>query len=122
MRGVAFWFLVLGVLSGLLGMVWGIQMAATGNHTLSPAHGHLNLIGWVSLVLFAFYYHTVPAAAVSRLAKLHFGVAALGLVIIVPGIAMAISGSGETLAKVGSLITLISMLVFGAVVLRTRES
>lgn len=122
MRGIAFWFLMLGILSALAGMVWGIQMAATGDHTLSPAHGHLNLVGWVSLGIFAFYYHTVPAAAVSRLAKVHLALATLGLIIMVPGIAMAISGSGEALAKVGSLVVLLSMLTFALVVLRSRES
>lgn len=122
MRGIAFWFLMLGILSALAGMVWGIQMAATGDHTLSPAHGHLNLVGWVSLGIFAFYYHTVPAAGVSRLAKVHLALATLGLIIMVPGIAMAISGSGEALAKVGSLVVLLSMLTFALVVLRSRES
>lgn len=122
MRGVAFWFLILGVLSGLGGMVWGIQMAATGDHTLSPAHGHLNLVGWVSLVLFAFYYHTVPVAAESRLSRLHLGLAVVGVVLMVPGIVMAISASGEALAKAGSVVTLLSMITFGAVVLRSRDA
>ena len=42
-------FFLLAVISALGGMVWGIQMSASGDHSLSPAHGHLNLIGWVSL-------------------------------------------------------------------------
>ena len=30
----------------------GIGMAASQNHSIMPAHAHLNLLGWVSLFLF----------------------------------------------------------------------
>lgn len=118
MKGLSFAFMALAVLSALTGMAWGIQMSASGDHTLSPAHGHLNLLGWVSLSIFAMFYHLVPRAAEGKLAKVHFALALAGLVVIVPGIVMAISGTGEVLAKLGSVLTVASMLVFLAVVLR----
>ena len=118
MTGVARWFFAVAVLSILIGMGWGIQMAATHDHTLSPAHGHLNLIGWVSFGLMGLYYHLVPQAA-GRLAKVHFAVATLGLVAIVPGIALATSGQGEGLAIAGSFLTLAGMVIFAVVVLRS---
>jgi cbb3-type cytochrome oxidase subunit 1 len=99
-------------------MGWGIQMSATGNHLLSPAHAHLNLIGWVSMAIFALYYHLVPTAAQTMLARAHFALAASGLVLIVPGIVMAIRETGEILAVLGSFLTLLSMLVFLVTVLR----
>ena len=119
MRGLPFAFLLLGVISVLIGMAWGIQMSASGDHSLSPAHAHLNLLGYVSFFLFALYYHAVPAA-VGRLAQVHFAVALAGVVVLVPGIVMAITGTGEALAKSGSLLTLVSMLIFLAVVIRSR--
>lgn len=118
MKGIAFWFLVLAVASVSIGMAWGIQMSASQNHVLAPAHGHLNLIGWVSFAVFAFYYHLVPEAAQGRLARVHLGLAVVGLVLMVPGIAFAILERGETLAKLGSIVTLLAFLTFGAVVLR----
>lgn len=118
MKGIARGFMAIGVLSALIGMVWGIQMSASGNHTLSPAHAHLNLLGWVSCAIFGFYYHVVPRAAAGVLARVHLGLAALGLVMIVPGIVMAVSGQGETLAKLGSVVTVLSMLTFAVVLLR----
>jgi hypothetical protein len=121
MRGIALWFLLLAILAALIGMVWGLQMAATNDHTLSPAHGHLNLVGWVTLSIFALYYHTVPAAALSRLAKVHFVLAAAGVVIMVPGIALVRLDGTEGAAVLGSLLTLLSMLTFAAVVLRSRD-
>ena len=117
-QGIARNFMMLGVLSVVIGMAWGIQMSATHDHTLSPAHAHLNLLGWVTFSIFAFYYHAVPDAAQSLLARVHFGVAAVGLILIVPGIAMAVTGQGELLAKLGSVLSLLSMLMFAAVVLR----
>ena len=47
MRSIPTWFFATGAVFALAGMVWGIQMSASHDHTLSPAHGHLNLIGFV---------------------------------------------------------------------------
>jgi len=120
MRGISFAFLICGTIAVLIGMAWGIQMAATGDHALSPAHAHLNLLGWVSFAIYGFYYHLVPAAAASRLAWAHFGLALLGLIVIVPGIAMTLTGAGEAMAKIGSLLSLLAALTFLVVVLRSR--
>lgn len=120
MKGIAFYFMILAVVSVVLGMAWGIQMSASQNHDLSPAHAHLNLIGWVTMAIFAVYYHLVPAAAQGLLAKLHLAVAAAGLIIIVPGIVMALTQQGEALAKIGSMLTLLSMVMFLAVVVTSR--
>lgn len=118
MKGIAFAFFAVGALSVTIGMGWGIQMSASGEHGLSPAHAHLNLVGWVTFALFGVYYALTPGAAGSRLAKVHFGLALSGLVLIVPGIVMALTGKGELLAKLGSVLTMVSMLVFLATVLR----
>ncbi|OZB12598.1 MAG: hypothetical protein B7X55_14235 [Rhodobacterales bacterium 34-62-10] len=118
MRGIAFYFLCAAIVAVLFGMAWGIQMAAAGDHTLSGAHAHLNLVGWVTLSIFAFYYHLVPAAQVGWLPKLHLACALGGVVLLVPGIAMAIQEEDMTLAKIGSTLTLASMVVFLIVVLR----
>ncbi|MDR9485893.1 MAG: hypothetical protein RI566_12030 [Sediminimonas sp.] len=118
MRGLALYFFTLAVVAAVVGMAWGIQMSATNNHLLSPAHAHLNLLGWVTLALFGIYYHLCPRAAQGVLPKLHFALAVLGVVIIVPGIVMALRETGETLAKVGSILSVASMLLFLFIVLR----
>jgi dolichyl-phosphate-mannose--protein O-mannosyl transferase len=121
MRGIAFSFFFAATIYVTIGMVWGIVMAASGDHTLAPAHAHLNLVGWVTMALFGIYYHLVPAAAEGKMAKLHFALATAGLFILVPGIAMAISGGGEIPAKIGSTLTLLSMVVFAVTVFRNRQ-
>ncbi len=55
MRGTASLFFATGAVCALAGMAWGIQMSATHDHTLSPAHGHLNLIGFVAMSIFGAY-------------------------------------------------------------------
>jgi len=116
MKGLSQVFMFAGVISVLIGMTWGIQMSASGDHTLSPAHAHLNLLGWVSLSIFAIYYHLVPSAAQGLLPKIHAALAISGLIVVVPGIVLAITEQGETLAKLGSVLSLASMLVFAVVV------
>lgn len=122
MRGISFWFFMTAVIYVTLGMTWGIVMAVTGDHGLAAAHAHLNLVGWVTLALFGVYYHLVPKAGEHLVAKVHFAVATAGVVLIVPGIAMALTGAGELLAKIGSVLTLASMLLFAVVVLRSRKT
>ncbi|MDQ2090982.1 hypothetical protein [Marimonas arenosa] len=117
MKGVALYFFVTAVLAVTGGMIWGIQMSATGNHMLAGAHAHLNLVGWATMALFGIYYHLTPAASEAALAKIHYGVALAGLVIMVPGIVQAIRQTGETMAKIGSVLTLLSMVIFLVTVL-----
>ncbi|MDX2483628.1 MAG: hypothetical protein QNK42_08195 [Pseudodonghicola sp.] len=119
MKGIARYFMLLALLWVILGMIWGIQMAATQDHSLAPAHAHLNLVGWVTFAIFAFYYQLVPGSDAGLLPKLHIAAAVPGVGLMIPGIAMALTKQGETLAQIGSLLTLISILIFALVVLRS---
>ncbi|UWQ20646.1 hypothetical protein [Jannaschia sp. W003] len=111
-RGAAFAFFGFGALCVTGGMLWGIAMAATGDHAAAGAHAHLNLVGWVTMGLFGLYYALTPPAAASRLAWVHFAFAASGVILLVPGIFMAVTGRSEGLAIAGSFVTLASMLLF----------
>ena len=119
MKGTAGLFFGTGVICVIGGMTWGIVMAATGDHLLSPAHGHLNLVGWVTMALFGIYYHLTPQAE-GKLARTHYLIALAGVCAMVPGIAMAIEGKTEGLAILGSFLTMISMLIFGYTVFKNR--
>ncbi|TCV72774.1 hypothetical protein [Neorhizobium sp. S3-V5DH] len=118
MRNIAFCFFVAAVLCVTTGMFWGIQMAISGDHLMAPAHAHLNLVGWTTMGLFGLYYTVTPQAADTMLAKVHLAFAILGVLCLVPGIAMAVSSGGEALAAIGSILTVISMLIFLVTVAR----
>jgi hypothetical protein len=112
MRDPAFVLLLAAALCVLGGMLWGIQMAVSGDHLLASAHAHLNLVGWVTLALFGVYYRLTPAACASRLARVHAAVAIAGVLVMVPGIVIAIQGGPPAMAAVGAVLGALSMLLF----------
>ena len=110
----------LAVLFVIAGMAMGIGMAMTHDHSIMPAHAHLNLLGWVSLFLFGIYYERRPALDTSRLALVQVGVWAVGTVILTAAVAAIHLGytAAEPFAGIASLALLGSMLVFAYVVFR----
>jgi hypothetical protein len=102
----------------LVGMVFGIWMSATGDHTLAPAHAHLNLIGGVLMALFGTFY-TLRPAAVGTLAKAQVGIAHLAIWAMFPGIIMAILGMNDILAKIGAILGVITILLFAYIIFRS---
>lgn len=118
MKNIANLFFGTGSLFALAGMIWGIQMSMSQDHTLSPAHGHLNLIGFVVMSIFGTYYALNPSAASSRLARFHYGITVATVIVLVPGIVLAIEGSDEILARIGSVLAVLTMALFGYVTLR----
>ena len=115
-------FFLTAAVFAVIGMVWGIQMSATHDHTLSPAHGHLNLIGFVITAVFGAFYALSPAAAESGLARIHYGLHVLAVIVIAPGIAIAIAQENPIFAQIGSVLALLSMIVFVVVILRSRRT
>lgn len=102
----------------LIGMGFGIWMSASGDHTLAPAHAHLNLIGGVLMAIFGGFYTLMPGAANSAVAKIQVLITHLAVWAMFPGIIMAIRGQGEFLAKAGSLLGIVAMLLFVFIVVR----
>jgi hypothetical protein len=72
MKNVGSLFMRLAVIWFVAGVTLGIVMAASHNHSMFPVHAHINLLGWVSMSLFAAFYRAWPASAASPLAKWHF--------------------------------------------------
>ncbi|KUP93224.1 hypothetical protein TRIHO_18800 [Tritonibacter horizontis] len=122
MKGISFGFMTLAVCISIVGMVWGIQMAASKNHLLANAHAHLNLIGWVGFAIYGTYYHIVPAAAQGLLPRIHLALSVVAVGTIAPGIAIVLSGGTDGLAILGSVLTLASAILFLVIVLRSRAS
>ena len=105
-------FFATAAVLALIGMAWGIQMSATHDHALSPAHGHLNLVGFVAMSVYGAFYGLFPGAAESLLARLHYWLALAAAIVLAPGIAIAITREQAVLAQIGSLLTLASMALF----------
>ena len=88
-------FLRLAVIYVLLGVTLGIVMAASHNYTFKPVHAHLNLLGWASMALFGLWYRSAPAAAETRLAKVHFWLHNIALPIQMTMLAMYVNGNNS---------------------------
>ena len=107
-------FMLASIVFALIGMVLGIQMGISEDHTLIPAHAHLNLAGWATMMLFGLYYRSDPVAAGRPLAHWHFWVALVGLIVFIPGIAannLGNRGLGMIVIP-GSFLVVASMLIF----------
>src|SRR5271155_2534406 len=102
------------VVLAVAGMIWGIVMAASGDHSAMPAHAHLNLLGWVSLFLFGIFYHLHPAIDRSRAAIAQVWVWIFATVILTIGVGLAHTGHeiGDPIAAVSSLVVLADTLLF----------
>src|SRR5216683_8005449 len=70
----------------IVGMVWGLQMAISQDHSAFPAHAHLNLLGWVTLFLFGIYYRLHPSLEGTKIASAQVWVWITGTVILVIGV------------------------------------
>jgi peptidoglycan/LPS O-acetylase OafA/YrhL len=104
------------------GMIWGIVMAATRDHSTMPAHAHLNLLGWVSLFLFGIYYHLHPTIDRSRLAVLQVWIWIVGTIVLTIGVALVHSGRaiGDPIAAISSLVVFADVLLFGWLVFQSQ--
>jgi hypothetical protein len=85
MKGVARNFFILAIIYAICGMILGLSMAISHDHTQMPVHAHTMVAGWLMSAVFAFFYHLFPTASASRLAPIHFWLTA------VSGIALLVS-------------------------------
>ena len=112
------------VLFVLAGMVWGLQMAISNDHSAFPAHAHLNLLGWVSLFLFGIYYRLNPSLDRSKAALAQVGIWCLGTAVMAVGVGLVHTGheAGDPIAAVGSLVLFAGMIHFGWLVFRGESA
>lgn len=117
MSGLAARFFGSAILYAIIGMMLGLHMGMTQNHTQMPTHAHILVIGWVTFAIFGFFYHQFPARAATRLAAVHFWLAQASFVTLIVGLFLIFSGNpgADPIAAASSTGLLISMIVFGLV-------
>jgi len=111
-------FLCFGVLFAIVGMSLGLYMGANEDFTLAPVHAHINLVGWVTMFLAGLFYSVRPDCQ-GALARVHLGLAVIGLLIMAPGLAglkLGYVSWGGPMTVIGSLITFAAMLVFAFII------
>lgn len=101
----------------------GTYMGASGRHELFSVHSHAALLGWVSMGLTALLYRSFPHAALSRLAVWHFYLYQLAVPVMLVAVAAVVMGrkEAEPVAGLASVAVLVSVLLFGWIVLTARK-
>ena len=115
-------FFAFGVISVLIGMLWGMHMGEAHDFTLAAVHAHLNLVGWVTMSLYGTFYALTRETMSPTLAWLNFLVSGLGVLVMIPALAVFL-GSGNDPKYVpwlvsGEGITVLGVLIFAVSVLR----
>jgi hypothetical protein len=112
MKNIDRWFILIGLLYGILGFAFGIWVGINEQFDQAHLHAHINLIGFASMALFGLVYRAFPALAEHKLAALHFFLYNVGAIIFLAGIPLAQAHQTVALAAGGSLTVLAGLLVF----------
>lgn len=104
----------------MAGLVLGIVMAASGNFALKGVHGHMHLLGWVTLALTGVVYAAAPEVAKGKLARWHVILHNLGLPIMLVALAAYLSGmaAAEPAIAVGAVLSALGLGAFSLAIWR----
>ena len=108
----------------LAGMIWGLQMAITDDHSAFPAHAHLNLLGFVALFLFGIFYRLNPTVKSNRLAIPQVLIWIVSTVVMAIGVGLVHTGhsAGDPIAAVGSFTIFADAILFTWLVFQVRPT
>ena len=106
----------------LAGMIWGLQMAITDDHSAFPAYAHLNLLGFVALFLFGIFYRLNPTVEANRLAIPQVLIWIVSTVVMAIGVGLVHTGhpAGDPIAAVGSFAIFVDAILFTWLVFQVR--
>lgn len=108
----------------LIGMFWGGYMGMSGDHTMAPAHAHLNLLGFVQMGIFGAFYALAAGKYSEKLAWVNFWLSNAGVVVMIPLLVIILSGN-EAIAPVitiGEVCAIAGMITFLVQVLKVRKA
>jgi len=111
------------VVFGLVAAGLALWMTATHDYRALHAEVVLFVLGWVSFMTYGLYYRTI-AAGTADLAKIHYIVALVGVIVEAVGIAGTEWGnpSFDPIRIIGAFIVAISFVLFAIIVFATRET
>ena len=68
----------------IIGIGMGLNMAISQNHTVTGAHAHANLLGWVTMAIFGGYHALNPKKAERRIAMIQYCIYTAGVAVMIP--------------------------------------
>ena len=119
MSGAARNFFILALLYAIGGMLLGLSMAISHDHSQMPVHAHAMAAGWLMSGFFAFFYHFFPHIGRSRLAQIHFWLTAVSGVILMVSLYLVLAGNPgvEPVTATSSIAFFVAVLLFAWIAL-----
>jgi len=119
MSRISIAFFAAAVVYGLGGMILGIVMGSSGDHSAMPLHAHINLLGWVSLAIMGAFYGIAGDRAPARLAWANFAASNLGNILSLSMLTLIVQGKPPILPILipGEILIVLGMATFGVSVL-----
>jgi hypothetical protein len=118
MPRVSLWFFAVAVCYAIIGMLWGLHMGASQDHSLLPAHAHWNLLGWVGMAIYGTFYALAHEQASTKLAWTVFVLANAGVLIMAPSLALLLLAGDDPNSPyfmgvgIGAIVTILAMITF----------
>jgi peptidoglycan/LPS O-acetylase OafA/YrhL len=100
-------YILIGLAWVVVGMVFGAWLGASNHLNYANSHAHINLLGFVTSVLFGLLHWAYPALGKSRAAFWQFVIYEVGVVVLVIGKVLVDGGTENVLLPIGSVITII---------------
>ncbi|MDZ7908260.1 MAG: hypothetical protein U5N10_08620 [Gemmobacter sp.] len=102
--------MLMGCLYLVVGIAMGSYMGGSGDHSLSPVHAHVNLLGFTLMSIFGLAYRLIPGLAAGLLAQVHFWLHQLGAFVLLLVLYLMMSGTVEA-ASIGPVFPLSEVAV-----------
>lgn len=123
-------FFMMAAIYIVIGTCWGMYMSVTHDFATSPAHAHLNLLGFVSLSIMGAFYALIGKHTPPWLVKTNFFLNNIGIIAMTTALVLLFTGKATEaqlapLLMLGGPLIIMGFIAFlGAVALsfRVRES
>jgi hypothetical protein len=124
MSRISIAFFGAAVVYALGGMVLGMYMGASNDHSMAPVHAHINLLGWASLALMGAFYGLAGARTPAKLAWTNFGLSNLGNLMSLPMVALIQAGKPPIVPLLvgGEVAIVLGMLLFGVAIVQVGRA
>ncbi|MCG6121900.1 MAG: hypothetical protein MEP57_04235 [Microvirga sp.] len=106
-------YVLTGFAYALVGMIFGAWMGASQNLHLVNSHAHINLVGFVMLVLVGLVHRLWPVLKNGSAAKLQFWLFQIGVVTFLIGKIVVDNTHNELVVVLGSLLVVIAVGLLG---------
>ena len=101
----------------VIGLVVGLFMGISGDHSLTTVHSHAFLLGWMAMAIIGLIYMIRPQCAGNTLSVWHFWLHNIGLPILLISLTVQYGfgyDEAEKFSGIGSVIVFVGLLLFAA--------